>query len=440
MRPAWAASLTIVAAAGCAADTELFVERVWGDDEPAVVVAVTDEGARTAFLVSPSTAPRHATLRATSELTFYARTYEELEDRDTSTCVTTFGPNDDLPLGTPSRAWSGRREGDSIRFTPETDPRAFDLRIRGCDRPVGACDVGVRVLDGGPTANSLSAVVAPRDDFALIAGSGRADDDPRTLFLRYERDAIATLPPTEGLRGRIRAMEYDGARILAARGRHLVFLDERMTITSSVAVGFEIRAMEVGDDGAAYLISDDGELAFLASGATDVVPVEPPRYGDVRADQLPDLDVVDADEFVIFAPDGTLWRSSDGMWERLLESVESRAIATDGETVIIARDNAPVLFHHLGRAGWDAISQAFTMQNAIHAEAIGDGRYLIAGQTGTVAYYNGREMCTVPSATDRNIEDFDFAPSKDFAYAAGENYADDDLPSLLMQWTIPRHD
>lgn len=440
MRTRWVASFCVIAA-GCTPETDLYLERVWDEGEAAVVVAVTEGGARTALMVGPSTAPRYAELQATSDLSFYARTFDELEGRDTSTCVTSFGPNDDLALGTPKRAWVGRRDGDAIRFTPESDPIDFDLRIRGCELPVGECDVQIELVDGGPTVNSLYTVAVPRDDFALLLGRERGVDDATTLAMRYESGTVTTLPAADDdLRGRVRALEFDGERMIAALGSDLFVLDERAVITASVSVGFEVRAMEAGSDGVLFMISDAGELAFVAPGTLDVVPFEGPRYGEVRAEQPPDLDVVDATELVIFAPDGTLWRFAEGMWVQLLDVVEAKAIATDGRFVVVARDNAPVILHRLGQPGWDAVTQAFTMQNAIHAEALPDGRFLIAGQTGTVAYFDGREVCTVPSATDRNIEDFDLAPSGDFAFAVGENYVDPERPTLIMRWTIPRRD
>lgn len=439
MRAARVASFWIVVTAACGSESDLFVKRVWGESEAAILVAVTESGERTPIAVAASAGVREATFEAEGDVTYYAQTFEELEGRDVSQCTVTFGPNDDLALGTAHRSWIGQRDGDAIQWSLEEVPRAFDLRIRGCERPRGSCDVGIELLDGGPSVSGLFATAVLDDDTALFAGARRGDGDMSTLTMRYDRGTVSTLPPDPNLIGKIQAVEYDGDRIIAAQGDHLLQLDRRGVVTASVAVGFAIEAMEIGSDGAAFLMSSDGELAFVAPGTLRPTAFAPPRYGELTGGEV-NLDVVDADTLVLLGPDGSVWHYTEEKWTLLLERVEARVIATDGRDVLLARNNASVLIHRLGGSDWEGISVAFNQQNAIHAEAIGGGRFIITGQTGTVMYYDGAMACTVPSATDRNIEDFDLSPSGDVAFAVGEHFSARDRPTLIMRLAIPRLD
>jgi hypothetical protein len=418
----------------CNSNARLIVDPVWPEGEPAIVFVTDedDEALAPPQLVEGS--PFKFAVAAPDRFIVYARTFDALSGRELTGCEPTFGDG----LGQPSGAWSSGvvTGGDAIQLAVEDPPHDFSIGLIGCSVGPKSCDVVANPLDPPPANFGLRGVATIDGDDAISGGTNRSPEDGRSLLLRTRGATVEELPPIDGISGTVANLELDGDTIIGAASGVVFRLDLEGRLVATASNAFAVAYLDTGEDGTTILLGSGGELASIAHGSMQIEALDPPDYGPtLPGGDQPTIGVARAGNFVITGPDETVY-AFDGAWRELFSGEQIDAVAADDRAFLIVPRRGEAILWDRAANDFRTIGQFSITQRATTALTLRDGRFLIVGQSGRAAYYNGERMCPLPFLTSLNLEDVDVAPDLSTAYAVGE-VTPEDTPPAMWRFDLP---
>jgi hypothetical protein len=408
----------VLLGAGCLPVRSLFLDRPWPSDEPAVVIAV-DGGVELVEIVPPGL--RYHLPVGDGAARIFARTYAALSDgRDLASCEVLAGGVRGEALGPPTGAWRSAELGTydgTVALEVEPVPEPFDLRVDGCAKPPRSCELVVTLLSVGPASSALEGAAAISDDTVLFAGGPRSAQDPRDLFLELSPAGVRTFDELS-IVGPIADLDLRGDLVIGAAGNRVFTLDREGRLVKTATIAFSTVHLDTGFDLTTVALGRAGELAMFPANVTEPQAIVTPDYAAVPLDQLPRIAVAFADRMLLIGPDERLYRYDGSAWHRELPEVEGfAAVAIDDRTMFAISDQDDP-FVHDGSA-WRIAGDKIHNDILKGTAAIGDGRFLIVGQTGRIAFWSGDRYCDLGSVARENLSDVDIAPSRRVAFIAG---------------------
>jgi hypothetical protein len=424
-------------ACGCA-DVSVVVAPPWPDDAHVVLIAVDDAGE--VLPPTPAILPPRAVHEVAVEgdaRVLYVRRYERLDTAPE--CTGASLGTDGVPAGPVLDAWRGDLVDGEVAWNSEAVPMRFDVRLLGCEPPPSCTVVGT-VLRLPPTYRGLGSVAASDDDVAWLAGRERSTDDAATLVGRLSGEDFEVLPALPGIVRESTSIDVGRGEIVGTTLRGSIFrLDPNGELLSTSTVAFHVRDADTGVDGTTVLVSDDGDVALLAAGASRAEPLPSivPRPGDPAF--WPEVAVWNRDRIVVAGPDNQVRLLDGGSWRVIVDDprIEAEAVAIDATRVLVQGARLEVAILDDERGEWTSYGElAFLVANAITATALGDGRFFLAGQSGHAAYFNGEKLCALGKTVDRNLGDVSASPTGRVVYAVGGNDGEG-TPPAVVRYEVP---
>lgn len=426
-------------AVGCAPGEVVHLEPPWPAGQSAIVIVLGEDGAPLGAHLVRNHALTNVVL--TGEARVYARTYDALVE-PLDGCRPVAGGGDGLDLGEPRAAW--RSEGPPVAgrlaLFEERPPRELPIRLVDCLTPPRSCEVTTHLVVAPPSHRGFRGVAVVSDDRAIAGGEIASESDSRTPFIRISGATTSALPSSDNLRGGIAGLDRSEDRIVGAAGAVVFTMGLDGTLTSTSVNDFSVVALDTGADGTTFFVGAEAQIAILAPGETTPSRIESPPLSFTPTPDIPDIAAHGRDRAVLAAPDRTAWLYEGSGWRRLLEQVEDDidAVAIDDRYVLIDFNVNPTVLLDPSSGDYAAI-EGVSAYNWIAATASRDGRFLLVGQRGQTAYYNGDRFCLIAPATPDNLTDVDFSPSLGIAYAVGENMEAGLVPPIVrMQLPVDR--
>jgi hypothetical protein len=120
-----------------------------------------------------------------------------------------------------------------------------------------------------------------------------------------------------------------------------------------------------------------------------------------------------------------------------LENVS--ALAADGEVAVLAGELELVRVRDESNGNWERkLQRPWDSGLRIRAaEAIGGGRFLVAGESGAVAAWTGIEWCPLGFLSSASLVDIAVDPTRRYAYVVANNDVGAGGQTVLIRVDIP---